>query len=50
VKRMAIKKKEYELSVWNEILGENGSKIEKKLAIIGAHDMTYLGKATSVKL
>lgn len=47
---MAILKKEYELSVWDETLGEKGQKEEIKRAIIGAHDMEYLGRATSLKL
>lgn len=47
---MAILKKDYELSVWDETLGENGQKIEKKMVIIGAHDMEYLGRATKIKL
>lgn len=47
---MSILKKEYELSVWDEILEENGQKQEIKRIIIGAHDMDYLGRATSLKL
>jgi hypothetical protein len=47
--KVSIQKKEYELSVWYETLGENGQKIEKKENIIGAHDMTYLGRATDIK-
>lgn len=47
---MAILRKEYELSVWDETLGEKGQKEEIKRAIIGAHDMEYLGRATSLKL
>lgn len=47
---MAILKKEYELSVWDETLGEKGQKNEIKRAIIGAHDMSYPGRATSPKL
>lgn len=39
----------YELSAWVERL-ENGIKVEKKGVIIGAHDMTYIGKATNIKL
>jgi hypothetical protein len=50
VKGVAILKKEYELSVWDETLGEKGQKNEIKRAIIGAHDMTYPGRATSLKL
>lgn len=45
-----ILKKEYELSVWDETLGEKGQKEEVKRAIIGAHDMDYLGRATALKL
>lgn len=45
---MAIQKREYELSVWNEEL-VNGIKKESKGIIIGAHDMSYLGRATSIK-
>jgi hypothetical protein len=37
------------LSVWSETLGDNGQKIEKKEYIIGAHDMSYLGRATDIK-
>lgn len=47
---MAILRKEYELSVWDEILGENGQKEEIKRLIIGANDMDYLGRATNIKL
>ena len=47
---MAIIKKSYEISVWDEKLGENGQKTEIKRAVIGADDMTYLGRATSPKL
>lgn len=47
---MAILKKEYELSVWDETLGVKGQKEETKRAIIGAHDMTYDGRATALKL
>lgn len=47
---MAIQKKKYELSVWKEELADGGSKIETKLYTIGAHDMTYLGRATAIKL
>lgn len=47
---MAIQKRNYELSVWDETLAENGQKIEKKKVIIGAHDMDYLGRATKIKL
>lgn len=47
---MSILKKEYELSVWHETLGENGQKEEKKQIIIGAHDMEFLGRATKPNL
>lgn len=47
---MAIIKKPYEISVWDEKLGENGQKTEIKRAIIGANDMSYIGRATSPKL
>ena len=47
---MSILKKDYELSVWHETLGENGQKEEKKQIIIGAHDMEYLGRATKLNL
>lgn len=47
---MAIIKKEYELSIWNEKLNSSGIKTEKKGMIIGAHDMTHLGRATNIKL
>ena len=47
---MAIIKKPYEISVWDEKLGDNGQKTEIKKAIIGAHDMSYIGRATSPKL
>lgn len=46
---MAIQKREYELSVWNEELID-GVKTETRGIIIGAHDMTHLGRATNVKL
>lgn len=46
---MAIIKNQYELSVWNEILLENGTKQETKSIIIGAHDMDYLGRAIDLK-
>ena len=42
MKGVAILKKEYELSVWDETLGEKGQKEEIKRAIIGAHDMSAL--------
>ena len=47
---MAIQKNEYELSVWKEELSDGGQKTETKMFVIGAHDMSYLGRATSVKL
>ena len=47
---MAIKRKEYELSVWTETLGVKGQKEERKSIIIGTHDMDYLGRATNIKL
>lgn len=47
---MAMKKRPYELSVWVEQLNGSNSKIEKKGIIIGAHDMSYLGKATNLVL
>lgn len=47
---MAVLKKPYEISIWIERLGTNGSKIEEKGLIIGAHDMSYLGRATNVVL
>ena len=47
---MAILKKEYELSIWNEELSSEGIKTEKKGMVIGAHDMDYLGRATNIKL
>jgi hypothetical protein len=49
VKGMAIQKREYELSVWNEELVD-GIKKESRGVTIGAHDMTHLGRATSIKL
>jgi hypothetical protein len=45
---MAVLKREYEISVWHEKLNEKGNKLEEKMAVIGAHDMTYLGRATNV--
>lgn len=45
---MAVIKHPYELSVWTESLND-GIKTEKKGVIIGAHDMSYLGKATQIK-
>lgn len=47
---MSIQKKEYELSIWKEELRDNGNKIETKLYIIGAHDMSYPGRATALNL
>jgi hypothetical protein len=47
---MSIIKPTYELSVWEEVLNSDGTKSEKKQAIIGADDMTALGRATSVQL
>lgn len=47
---MAMIKHPYELSVWKEKLNGSNSKIEEKGVIIGAHDMTYLGKATNLVL
>lgn len=47
---MSIQKKEYEMSVWKEHLDNKGNKVEEKGAIIGAHNMDYLGRATKVKL
>ena len=38
---MAILKKPYEVSVWHEKLNKDGTKIEEKGTIIGAHDMSY---------
>jgi hypothetical protein len=48
--KVSIHKYEYELSVWSETLAENGNKVERKEYIIGAHDMSYLGRATGIKL
>lgn len=47
---MAILKNEYEISIWNEYLDSTGKKVESKGAIIGAHDMTYLGRAINPNL
>lgn len=47
---MAILKKEYEISVWEEYLDEKGIKREKRSATIGSDTMSYLGKATNVNL
>lgn len=47
---MALIKREYELSVWKESLADGGQKkVEQKMAIIGAHDMGFQGKATKIK-
>lgn len=45
---MAIQKREYELSIWHESLNSEYVKEETKLAVIGAHDMSYLGRATDI--
>ena len=47
---MAIQKRPYELSVWVEKLNGSNSKIEEKGVIIGAHDMSYPGRATDIVL
>ena len=47
---MGMIKYPYELSVWKEELNGTNKKIESKGVIIGAHDMNYLGKATSITL
>lgn len=47
---MAILKNEYELSVWEQSLDSDGKKVEKKNLIFGSNTMSYLGRATSVKL
>ena len=47
---MAIKKYDYELSLWNEEIDTLGKKIEKKSYIIGSNKMSYLGKAKNIKL
>ena len=48
---MSILKPIYELSVWKEVLNtENGTKTEIKEAIIGADDMSALGRATNIQL
>lgn len=36
--------------MWIEKLNGNNSKIEEKGVIIGAHDMSYLGRATGIVL
>lgn len=45
---MALKKYPYELSVWIERFSGDGKKTEEKGTIIGAHDMSYAGKATNI--
>ena len=45
---MAIQKHKYELSIWKEGLNINGKVESNKQQIIGADDMTHLGRATSV--
>ena len=47
---MAVLKRDYELSVWDEWLNSNGVKVEKKGIIIGSNNMEYLGRATNIKL
>lgn len=47
---MAIQKRPYELSVWVEKLNGSNSKVEEKGVIIGAHDMSYPGRATNIVL
>lgn len=47
---MAVIKKPYELSIWSEALKGEGQKEESRKFIIGAHDMTYLGRASAIKL
>ena len=47
---MSLFKKPYELSAWTESLNSEGIKVEKMGAIIGAHDMSFLGKATNIVL
>ena len=47
---MGMIKYPYELSVWKEELNGTNKKIESKGVIIGAHDMSYLGKATNITL
>ena len=44
---MAIQKHNYELSIWNEKLTNSG-KEEYKQQIIGANDMSHLGRATNI--
>lgn len=45
---MAIQKHEYELSIWEKELVDGNTINETKLQVIGAHDMTHLGRATNV--
>ena len=45
---MAIQKHEYELSIWEKELVDGNTINEIKLQVIGAHDMTHLGRATNV--
>lgn len=47
---MAVIKKPYEISVWEEHLNDLGIKTEHRLATIGSDTMNYLGKATSITL
>lgn len=47
---MSVQKRPYELSVWDEELIGEGKKEEYKILIIGAHDMTYNGRAVGIKL
>lgn len=47
---MAVMKKPYELSIWREELKGVGQKEEHRIFIIGAHDMTHLGRASGIKL
>ena len=44
---MAIQKHKYELSIWSEELTNNGIE-EHRQQIIGADDMSHLGRATNV--
>ena len=45
---MAIQKHEYELSIWEKELVDGNTINETKLQVIGAHDMTHLGRATNI--
>lgn len=47
---MSLIKKTYELSLWDDVYNKDGSHYENKGAIIGADDMTYLGKAVNITL